>query len=224
MSETGQDGRGKFVGGPGDVTPGTGSPRTAREQGTAARLRPRHLRKQMLAAAVAAALYPTGARAGTRARERRRAAITMLGAGVLLGWGVTMVLASMAPKELPRLDEVHLDTTVLLFAVGVSLITGLIFGVFPAWRASRLGATSLRGSLRSVLVIVEVALAFVLVVGTGLLGKSLLRLTAVDAGFDPHHILTLTPTATRRSRGRPRPVRPRTPCPNRPFRGAPTAA
>lgn len=118
------------------------------------------------------------------------------GAGVLLGWGGTIVLASMAPKELPRLDQVHLDTTVLLFAVGVSLITGLIFGVFPAWRASRLDGTSLRGSLRSVLVIAEVALAFVLAVGTGLLGKSFQRLAAVNAGFDSHHILTLTPTVT----------------------------
>ena len=55
MSKAGQDGRGTVAGGPGEVTPGTGSPRTAREQGAAARRRPRHLRKQMLAAAVAAA-------------------------------------------------------------------------------------------------------------------------------------------------------------------------
>ena len=60
MGETGQDGRGTVVGGPGEVTPGTGSPRSARERGTAARLRPRRLRKQLLAAAVAAAAAAGG--------------------------------------------------------------------------------------------------------------------------------------------------------------------
>jgi hypothetical protein len=60
MGETGQDGHGTVVGGPADVTPGTGSPRSAREQGTAARLRPRHLRKRVLAAAVATAAAAGG--------------------------------------------------------------------------------------------------------------------------------------------------------------------
>jgi putative ABC transport system permease protein len=117
-------------------------------------------------------------------------------AGVLLGWRGTSVLAVLAPRELPRFDEIGMDATILAFGVGVSLATGLLFGILPAVRASRLPVRAApRGGLRSLLVIAEVALAFVLVVGTGLLGKSLLRLTAVDAGFDPHHILTLTPTA-----------------------------
>jgi putative ABC transport system permease protein len=117
-------------------------------------------------------------------------------AGVLLGWRGTSVLAALAPKELPRFDEIRMDATILAFGVGVSLATGLLFGILPAVRASPLPVrAALRRGLRSLLVIAEVALAFVLVVGTGLLGKSLLRLTAVDAGFDPHHILTLTPTA-----------------------------
>jgi len=117
-------------------------------------------------------------------------------AGVFLGWRGMSALASLAPRELPRFDEIRMDATVLLFGVAISLATGLIFGMVPAWRASRLPAgAATRGGLRSLLVIAEVALAFVLVVGTGLLGKSLLRLMAVDAGFDSRHILTLTPTA-----------------------------
>jgi putative ABC transport system permease protein len=119
-------------------------------------------------------------------------------AGVLLGWRGVSALASLAPKELPRLDEIHTDATVLLFGVGISLATGLLFGIVPAWHASGLGPVGAprRRGLRGLLVIAEVALAFVLVVGTGLLGKSFLLLTAVDAGFDSLNILTLTPTVT----------------------------
>jgi putative ABC transport system permease protein len=117
-------------------------------------------------------------------------------AGVLFGWRGTIVLASLAPKELPRLDQVSTDATVLLFGIGVSLATGLLFGVFPALRLSRQRQVGNRSGLRNLLVITEVALAFVLAVGTGLLAKSFLRLTSLDAGFDPHHILTLTPAPT----------------------------
>jgi predicted permease len=117
-------------------------------------------------------------------------------AGVLVGWRGTIVLASLAPKELPRLDEVHMDPSVLLFGIGISLITGLLFGIFPALRASRLSVPSRRGRVCNLLVMAEFALAFVLAVGAGLLAKSFSQLTAVNAGFDSHHILTLTPTVT----------------------------
>ena len=60
------------------------------------------------------------------------------GAGVLLAWRGISVLASLAPKELPRFDEIRMDAMVLLFGAGISLATGLFFGVLPAWRASRL--------------------------------------------------------------------------------------
>jgi putative ABC transport system permease protein len=128
--------------------------------------------------------------------------------GVLLAWQGTAVLAGLAPRELPRFDEIHMDTTVLLFGFGISLICGMLFGTLPAWRATRVDLNTAlkpaavriggptRGGSRSLLVIAEVTLAFVLAIGTGLLGKSFLRLTAVDAGFDPHHILTLTVSST----------------------------
>lgn len=128
--------------------------------------------------------------------------------GVLFGWQGISVLVSLAPKELPRLDEIRMDSAILLFGMGVSLAAGLVFGILPALRASRQDLNGVLKSdgasigrrmgigLRGLLVIIEVALAFVLAVGTGLLGKSFLRLTAVDAGFDSHNILTLTPTAS----------------------------
>jgi putative ABC transport system permease protein len=127
-------------------------------------------------------------------------------AGVLLGlWG-TAAIVSWAPRELPRLDEIGMDARVLLFGLGISLVTGFLFGMAPAWSATRVDLNdalkrtdtrpgrSDRHGLRNLLVIAEVALAFVLVVATGLLGKSFVRLTAVDPGFDPHNVLTLTPT------------------------------
>ncbi len=120
-------------------------------------------------------------------------------AGILLAWPAVAVLTSLAPRELPRLDEVRMDAGVLLFALLASLAAGLLVAIAPAWRAARINLNDAlkrprRGGLRNLLVIAEVAMAFVLAVGAGLLGKSLLRLTAVDSGFDPHHILTLTLT------------------------------
>jgi putative ABC transport system permease protein len=126
-------------------------------------------------------------------------------AGVLLAWPGVSALASLAPRELPRLDEIRMDGSMFLFGLGMSVFTGLLVATAPAWRASRIGLSDElkrrtviggRSGLRNMLVIAEVALAFVLVAGTGLLGKSLLRLTSVDAGFDPRHILTLTLTLT----------------------------
>jgi putative ABC transport system permease protein len=124
-------------------------------------------------------------------------------AGVLLGWWCTSRLASFAPREMPRLNEIHMDATVLWFGLAASLVTGMLFGLMPALHTSgadpndalkNLGkATGSRSrrSLRNLLVMGELGLAFVLAVGAGLLGKSLLRLMSVDLGFDPHNVLTL---------------------------------
>ncbi|MBZ5728652.1 MAG: ABC transporter permease [Acidobacteriia bacterium] len=124
-------------------------------------------------------------------------------AGVLLAvWG-TAALASLGPRQIPRVNEIRIDGTVLAFAFAVSLAAGVLFGLAPAWRASRIDLNeALKGlgkstegrarhGLRNALVTAELALAFVLVVGAGLLGKSFLRLMQVDPGYDPHNVLTL---------------------------------
>jgi len=124
-------------------------------------------------------------------------------AGVFLGWWCTSWLAALAPREVPRLNEIHLDPTVLWLALAATLFTGVLFGLMPALRSSAAdpndalkdlgkatGSLS-RRSLRDVLVMGELALAFVLAVGAGLLGRSFLRLMNVDPGFDPHNVLTL---------------------------------
>ena len=128
-------------------------------------------------------------------------------AGGLLGtlmalWG-TSLLASLGPKEIPRVAEVRMDVPVFLFALLATLLAGVMFGLAPALRASRVDlndalkdtakSTEGRGrhGLRNALATAELALAFVLVVGAGLLGNSFLHLLNVDPGFDPHNILTL---------------------------------
>jgi putative ABC transport system permease protein len=129
-------------------------------------------------------------------------------AGVLVGSVGTSVIVSLAPRELPRLDEIQVDARVLLFALAVSVVTGLVFGMVPAWFASRadvnhalkrtggLPGRSSGGGLRNALVVMDLALAFVLALATGLLGRSFQNLRTVDAGFDPHHVLTMTPVMT----------------------------
>jgi predicted permease len=122
---------------------------------------------------------------------------------VLARWGVPVFL-SLAPQgKIPRTDMIHIDARVLAFALGVSLLTGLLFGMAPALRVTR---RQLRGSLlpgsrtfsagqerlRSMLVAAEIALAVILLVGAGLLLQSFMRLRAVDPGFRPDHVITLT--------------------------------
>ena len=117
-------------------------------------------------------------------------------AGVLLGWWCTSRLASLAPREMPRLNEIHMDATVLWFGLAASLLTGILFGLMPALRTSgadfgKTTGSRSRSSMRDLLVMGELALAFVLAVGAGLLGKSFVRLMNVDPGFDPYNVLTL---------------------------------
>jgi putative ABC transport system permease protein len=123
-------------------------------------------------------------------------------AGVLLAQAGIELLLRAAPREIPRLSEIALDLPVLGFSLLVTLATGLAFGLAPALRASRVDLNDAlkdagratdpvsRRRLRSALAASELALAFVLVVGTALLGKSLLRLLRVDPGFDSRSVAT----------------------------------
>jgi putative ABC transport system permease protein len=126
------------------------------------------------------------------------------GLGVLLAmWGVEFFVR-ISPPAIPRLESVQLDRTVLLFALTTTVATGLLFGLVPAIKSRR---TDLYNSLREgtrdaadpagsrrarqALVVVEVALAVVLVAGAGLMINSFLRLMRVNPGFDPEGLLTL---------------------------------
>ena len=124
-------------------------------------------------------------------------------AGLLLALGAVRLLVRFGPQELPRLEEVSIDAGVLLFGFAVSLAAGLLFGLLPAWRASAVaasgymtagarGATSGRDRqfVRRGLVVVQIALALTLLVGSGLAVRSFQRLAAVDPGFDPVDVLT----------------------------------
>ena len=129
--------------------------------------------------------------------------------GLVLGFVGVRLLLAVNPGNLPRIGEtgdgVTLDPTVLLFTLGVSVLTGILFGLIPAISASspnlaatlnesssRSGIGFRSGKLRSVLVITEMALALVLVIGAGLLIRTFMKLEAVDPGFDSHNVLTMT--------------------------------
>lgn len=129
-------------------------------------------------------------------------------AGLLVGqWSLDALLA-IAPADLPRTSSIHLDAVVVIFCIILSCVTGIIFGVAPAWLAAHAdlneslkeagrGSTDARGRFRGALVIAEVAFALVLLGGAGLLGRSFLRLVHVDPGFNPAHAtvmrIALTP-------------------------------
>jgi predicted permease len=125
--------------------------------------------------------------------------LSMLGGvlGILLAsWG-TRTLLRFAPPDLPRANEIHLDYAVLAFAMGLSWLSAIVFGVLPAMQASRFEFSSrgvLRGGshrLRNSLVVAEIALSFVLATGAGLLFRSFLALNAADMGFRQDSILVM---------------------------------
>ncbi len=119
-----------------------------------------------------------------------------------LAWIGIRELVAVAPVNLPRLDGVRIDPLVLAFTVAIALASAIVFGMVPAWTISRMDPTHvLRGSgrtaglagagvFRNTLVIAEVALCFVLLIGSGLMIRSFLQLQRIDLGFDPHGLLT----------------------------------
>jgi putative ABC transport system permease protein len=127
--------------------------------------------------------------------------------GLLLAlWGIDLLLASM-PRQfalgIPGWNKIGLDYRVLGFTLGVSLLTGILFGLFPAWQASKYdlneslkeggksSASSSRKRFRNALIVSEVTLALVLLVGAGLMMRSLFRLMDVKPGFDAQNLTTL---------------------------------
>jgi putative ABC transport system permease protein len=122
--------------------------------------------------------------------------------GLALAWAGIHELLAIAPANLPRLDTIRIDLPVLGFTALAGLAAGAIFGLASAWRASRpdvmnvLRGTSRNealaggGALRKIVVVAEVALSFVLLIGSGLMFRSFLELQRIDPGFDPHGLLT----------------------------------
>ena len=113
------------------------------------------------------------------------------------------LLVAFGPRELPRLDEISIDAAVLVFGLAVSAVAGLLFGLLPALRASAVAAAGhmtagARGATvgrerqlaRRGLVVTQIALALMLLVGSGLAVRSFQRLADVDPGFDPVDVLT----------------------------------
>lgn len=129
--------------------------------------------------------------------------------GVLLAAGGLRPFVAFWPGELPRAEEVQLDWRVLVFAAAVSLFSGFLFGAAPALRAPfknieqalRAGMRSVTGGsrrLQGVFVVSEIALAIILLVSAGMLGRTLLHLASLDPGVDIHNVLVarmaLSPT------------------------------
>jgi predicted permease len=123
--------------------------------------------------------------------------------GLLLAYWITALLSHSAIESVPRLDEVSIDGWVLGFSLVLSLLTGVFFGIFPALQASRTdvqkalkegsrtsSSSSSRHRTRDALVALEVGISLILLVGAGLLAKSLYEVTRADSGFDPANVLT----------------------------------
>jgi putative ABC transport system permease protein len=124
--------------------------------------------------------------------------------GLVLSVWLTKLLISISPANTPRFDEIRPDTWVFAFTLGLTIITGIIFGLTPALQASRVdlngglkegGGKGSVGSpnkrLRSLMMVSEIALSFMLLVGSGLLIKSFMRLRDVSPGFNPDNVLTM---------------------------------
>ncbi len=155
---------------------------------------------------------------GSRGRLMRQLfteSLLLAGAGAAVGLalaqGAIRLLLAFAPARLPRIDSIAIDPLVLAFTGAAAILTAIVCGVVPALRASRpnivdvlrasSGSPGLRAgrSLRSIVVVTEVALSFVLLIGSGLMLRSFIALQHVDAGYDPTHVLTFLLQAPQRT-------------------------
>ncbi len=140
-------------------------------------------------------------------RQMLAESLVISACGTAIGLGLARLgihqLIVMAPTNLPRLASISIDWVVVAFSVAAGLAAAAIFGLVPALRASRPDVMQvLRGSgrtaslgggrvLRNAAVVVEVALSFVLLIGSGLMFRSFVALQRIDAGYDPHGLLTV---------------------------------
>jgi predicted permease len=125
--------------------------------------------------------------------------------GVLLAYGTLASASTLLASQVPRAEEISIDARVLLFAVGVSILTAMLAGTLPAVRAGRSAPGDLNGALkkggrgdgaigvgtRRLLIVCEVALSLVLLMGAGVMVQTLLALKYGDTGFDPNNVLTM---------------------------------
>ena len=137
--------------------------------------------------------------------------------GGVVGLGVAeaslAIVRAMNPGNIPRLEDIGINGTVLAFTFGVGLLTGILFGLAPVWRALKVdlnaslkaggragqsdgGLLVRRHRLRGLLVISELALSLMLLIGAGLLVRSFVRLQGVPPGFSPDHVLTMQMSAS----------------------------
>ena len=136
-------------------------------------------------------------------------------AGLLVAQAALQVVRTINPGNIPRLEAIALDGTVLAFTFAIAIFTGLLFGLAPAIRAARVDLTSSmkaggrstqgegglgssRGRLRGLLVVAEVAISLVLLIGAGLLIRSFVRLQQVSPGFEPSGVVSMRVSGTAR--------------------------
>jgi predicted permease len=147
-----------------------------------------------------------GASAGRIVRQLMTESVALALAGAAAGTGLAIwtlsAIVRLYPSNLPRLQQVSIDMRVLLFTSGLVLVSSLLFGLVPALRVAqpqlaeamqaggRTSGSAQHNRLRSALVIAQTALGLMLLIGAGLLIRSLERLRHVDLGFNPEHILT----------------------------------
>jgi predicted permease len=159
-----------------------------------------------------------GASRGRMIRQLLTESVLLGSTGGTLGLGVayfgTKAILKTMPGVLPRAAEVGLDSHVVLFTLGISVVVGVLFGLVPALRMSRSGlqetlkeggrgSSGARHRAQSVFVAVEMAMALVLLAGAGLMVRSLTALWNVNPGFNPHSVLTFNVTMPRALLGNP---------------------